>query len=195
MVIRMKYVNEKLISEEINKLVPVFGKENAARINRAFLLGDEKTRERISELVDVMKAAVFNDKSLSGSVLEVDGSIAIGPPGPETSLISRRSELLAIRRRRQDLSARIERLDAERRRTVDALAALDGSGVAVAIGIEHRHQHVSRIAQVKQDPGAVDLWNGHIDTNRSDAATGMHEPFLRVRNQFPHRARRLVFVV
>jgi len=65
----MKYVNEKLISEEINKLVPVLGRENASKINRAFLLGDEKTRERISELIDVMKAAVFNDKSLSGSVL------------------------------------------------------------------------------------------------------------------------------
>ena len=69
MVIRMKYVNEKLISEEINKLVPVLGRENASRINRAFLLGDEKTRQRISELIDVMKAAVFNDKSLANSVL------------------------------------------------------------------------------------------------------------------------------
>lgn len=69
MVIRMKYVNEKLISEEINRLVPVLGRENASRINMAFLLGDEKTRERISELIDVMKAAVFNDKSLADSVL------------------------------------------------------------------------------------------------------------------------------
>ena len=69
MVIRMKYVNEKMISEEINRLVPVFGKDNAARLNRAFLLGDEKTRERISELIDVMKAAVFNDKSLADSLL------------------------------------------------------------------------------------------------------------------------------
>jgi DNA-binding MarR family transcriptional regulator len=66
---KMKYVNEKMISEEINKLVPVFGKANAARINRAFLLGDEKTRIRISELIDVMKAAVFNDKGIGDGVL------------------------------------------------------------------------------------------------------------------------------
>jgi len=65
----MRYVNEKLISEEINKLVPVLGRENASRINRAFLLGDEKTRERIAELIDVMKAATFNDKNLANSVL------------------------------------------------------------------------------------------------------------------------------
>ena len=65
--------------------------------------------------------------SLSGSVLEPDGSIAVGPPGPETSLISRRSELLAIRRRREEVAGRIERLDAERCRAVDALAALDGA--------------------------------------------------------------------
>jgi predicted transcriptional regulator len=64
-----KYVNEEMISDQINKLVPVLGKENASRINRAFLLGDEKTRERISELIDVVKAAVFNDKNLSDSVL------------------------------------------------------------------------------------------------------------------------------
>ncbi len=64
-----KYVNEEMISDQINKLIPVLGKENASRINRAFLLGDEKTRERISELIDVVKAAVFNDKNLSDSVL------------------------------------------------------------------------------------------------------------------------------
>ncbi|HUU93070.1 MAG TPA: chromosome segregation protein SMC [Phycisphaerae bacterium] len=63
--------------------------------------------------------------SLSGSVLEADGSVAVGPPGPETSLISRRSELLAIRRRQEDLNARIERLDGQRCRAVEALAALD----------------------------------------------------------------------
>ncbi len=65
--------------------------------------------------------------SLSGSVLEADGSIAVGPPGPETSLISRRSELFAIRRQQDDLRARIERLDDQRRRAVEALAALDGA--------------------------------------------------------------------
>jgi DNA-binding MarR family transcriptional regulator len=60
---------EKMISDEIKKLVPVLGKENAERLNRAYLLGDKKTRERIFEMVDTAKAAVFSNKELAYSVL------------------------------------------------------------------------------------------------------------------------------
>jgi len=63
--------------------------------------------------------------SLSGSVLEADGTVAIGPPGPETSLISRRSELRDIQAQRERLAADIDELDAERRQAVAALQALD----------------------------------------------------------------------
>ena len=63
--------------------------------------------------------------TLSGSVLETDGSVAVGPPGPETSLISRRSELRGIGRQREDLGVRIAALDADRRRAVEELTALD----------------------------------------------------------------------
>ncbi|HDD72503.1 MAG TPA: ATP-binding protein, partial [Candidatus Aenigmarchaeota archaeon] len=66
---RMIHPQEKMISDEIKKLVPVLGKENAERLNRAYLLGDEKIRRRIFEMVDVIKAAVFTDKELSHSIL------------------------------------------------------------------------------------------------------------------------------
>ncbi|MBL7140382.1 MAG: chromosome segregation protein SMC [Planctomycetes bacterium] len=65
--------------------------------------------------------------SLSGGVLEADGSIAIGPPGPETSLISRRSELRDIQRQADELAVRIDALDADRRRAVAELQAIDAS--------------------------------------------------------------------
>jgi len=65
--------------------------------------------------------------SLAGGVLEADGSIAIGPPGPETSLISRRSELRDIGRQADESRARIDGLDADRRRAVAELQAIDAS--------------------------------------------------------------------
>lgn len=77
---------EKLISDEIRKLIPVLGKENAQRLSRAYLLGDEDVRKRIFELVDAMKAAVFSSDELHESVLmepppkevAVAGDIEIG---------------------------------------------------------------------------------------------------------------------
>jgi len=61
--------DEKLITDEIRKLIPVLGKDNAQRLGRAYLLGDEDVRERIFELVDALKAAVFSSDELRDSVL------------------------------------------------------------------------------------------------------------------------------
>lgn len=61
--------NEKMISHEIKKLVPVFGKENAERLNRAYLIGDEEVRKRIFELVDTTRAAVMTNKDMKGAIL------------------------------------------------------------------------------------------------------------------------------
>jgi len=63
--------------------------------------------------------------SLTGDVLEADGSVAVGPPGPETSLISRRSELRNIAAEEESAARQIEELDARRRRAVEELQALD----------------------------------------------------------------------
>ncbi len=60
-----------------------------------------------------------------GYVLEADGSIAVGPPGAETSLISRRSELRGIVEERAALGAEIASLDSDRRAAMADLAALD----------------------------------------------------------------------
>ncbi|MFO8013793.1 MAG: chromosome segregation protein SMC [Phycisphaerae bacterium] len=61
----------------------------------------------------------------SGAVLEADGSVAIGPPGPETSLISRRAELREVQGKREAVGRRIDTLEADRQRAVADLQALD----------------------------------------------------------------------
>jgi chromosome segregation protein len=63
--------------------------------------------------------------TLSGNVLEPDGTVAIGPPGPETSLISRRSELRDVAAQRETVGRRIDDLAARRTRAVGELHALD----------------------------------------------------------------------
>jgi hypothetical protein len=60
---------ERMITGEIKKLVPILGKEKAERISRAYLLADEDTRKRIFEMVDVVKACVFSDEKLRGTLL------------------------------------------------------------------------------------------------------------------------------
>ncbi len=66
----MPYITEeKLISDEIKKLIPVLGKETAQKLSKAYLLGDEDMRKRLIEMVDVVKAAVFTDESLRDTVL------------------------------------------------------------------------------------------------------------------------------
>lgn len=72
-------MKERLVTDEIKKLVPVLGRENANRLSKAYLLGDEDTRKRIFELLDVMKAAVFTDNKMKGSIL-------MEPPPKETAI-------------------------------------------------------------------------------------------------------------
>ncbi len=60
---------EKMITDEIKKLIPVLGRENAAALSRAYLLGDEEVRKRIFEVVDAAKAAVLSMEDMAGTVL------------------------------------------------------------------------------------------------------------------------------
>ena len=83
-----------------------------------------KTLEGAAELARGPLAG-YRFVTLSGDVLEDDGSIAIGPPGPETSLISRRSELRSVGQECEAIARRIEELDAERRRAVEEVQRLD----------------------------------------------------------------------
>jgi len=77
---------ERLVTEEINRLVPVLGKDTASRISRAYLLGDETVRERICEMLDTVKAAVLMKDELKDSILiepppekiARDGQISLG---------------------------------------------------------------------------------------------------------------------
>ena len=80
MVIRVhEDYHEKIVSDEISKLTPVFGKDNASRLLKAYLIGDEKTRKRIMEMVDIVKASILSDKDLKDSIL-------MEPPSQEVSL-------------------------------------------------------------------------------------------------------------
>jgi hypothetical protein len=65
----MIHTEEKMITDEIKKLIPVLGRENASALSRAYLLGDEEVRKRIFEIVDAAKAAVFSSEDMAGSVL------------------------------------------------------------------------------------------------------------------------------
>lgn len=59
----------KIIADEIERLVPILGKKKAAKLEVAYLLGDENYRKRILEIVDALRATVVSDESLKGSVL------------------------------------------------------------------------------------------------------------------------------
>jgi DNA-binding MarR family transcriptional regulator len=65
----MMDLKERLFTKEVKKLAPVLGKESAARVSKAYLLGDEDTKKRIMETIDVIKAAVFSDKNMRDAVL------------------------------------------------------------------------------------------------------------------------------
>ncbi|MBL7206087.1 MAG: DUF87 domain-containing protein [Candidatus Aenigmarchaeota archaeon] len=72
-------MHERLVSDEIKRLIPVLGKASATRLGRAYLLADEDTRKRIFELIDVLKAATFSDEDLRDSVL-------MEPPNKEIAM-------------------------------------------------------------------------------------------------------------
>lgn len=57
------------ISAEIKRLAPVLGKDNALKLEQAYLLGDEDAKKRVLEMIDTLKAAVFSDSRLRDSVL------------------------------------------------------------------------------------------------------------------------------
>jgi len=61
--------NQIDIVDEIKKLVPVLGKENASRVERAYLLGEEETKKRIVEMIDTLKASISSDPELKDAVL------------------------------------------------------------------------------------------------------------------------------
>ncbi|MFH1978530.1 MAG: DUF87 domain-containing protein [Candidatus Aenigmatarchaeota archaeon] len=62
-------IQEKLIADEIKKLTPILGKDKALRLSKAYLVGNEDVRQRIFELLDVIKAAVSADEDLRDTVL------------------------------------------------------------------------------------------------------------------------------
>lgn len=72
---------ERVFTDEVKKLVGVIGKEKAERLTRAYLLGDEDTRERIFVLVDVIKAYIFTNENLRNTILAEPPSKEIAAKG------------------------------------------------------------------------------------------------------------------
>lgn len=101
---RMQF-EEKFVTDEIKRLVPVIGKETAIRLNKAYLVGDENVRKRIFELVDVMRAAVYADNDMKDSILleppdaaaAGDGDIDMG------SVLYGRKKMYPLRIKKEDL--------------------------------------------------------------------------------------------
>lgn len=77
----MRPRDEELVSSEIKKLVPVLGKATATRLSKAYLLGDETTRKRVAEMIDVVKAGVFSDEELRETVLLEPPNRAVATAG------------------------------------------------------------------------------------------------------------------
>ncbi len=100
---------------------------DAARPAIAHLLARTVVAKSLEGAVDLARGplAGYRFVTLAGDVLEADGSVAIGPPGPETSLISRRSELRELALEREAVGRRIDQFDASRRAAVEQLHALD----------------------------------------------------------------------
>ncbi|MBU0953457.1 MAG: DUF87 domain-containing protein [Nanoarchaeota archaeon] len=65
----MKPYEEKMLTKDIQRLSAVLGSENAKRLSQAYFLADEDTRERILELIDVVKAGVSMDPDLASGLL------------------------------------------------------------------------------------------------------------------------------
>ena len=60
---------QSVISEDIKRLTPILGKKKVAKLEAAYLLGDESYRKRITEILDALKATVISDETLNDSVL------------------------------------------------------------------------------------------------------------------------------
>lgn len=57
------------ITAHIDRLIPIIGKQRAASLQTAYLLGDEDYRKRILEIIDGLKATILSDSDLKNSAL------------------------------------------------------------------------------------------------------------------------------
>ncbi len=65
----MRMNKSDFVSDEIKRLTPVLGRDVAARLARTYLMGDETSKERIMEMIDVVKASVMSDSDLKDTAL------------------------------------------------------------------------------------------------------------------------------
>lgn len=69
-VIQMVYKQQnEFVSDEIKKLIPVLGKDTAQRLSRAYLIGDETSKQRIVEMIDIVKASLIADEDMRDAAI------------------------------------------------------------------------------------------------------------------------------
>ena len=109
----MKPYEEKMLTKDIQRLSAVLGSENAKRLSQAYFLADEDTRERILELIDVIKVVDLNENEFverETALIKVhtkpeDRAEALRViTRPACERISRHAAALARRRRRRPRS-------------------------------------------------------------------------------------------
>ncbi len=69
---------QEFVADEIKRLTPVLGRDIAARLSRTYLMGDETSRDRIAELVDIVKASVISDADLKDTALMAPPEVCKG---------------------------------------------------------------------------------------------------------------------
>lgn len=69
------------VAQDLKRLVPILGKKKAARLQTAYLLGDENYRKRVSEILDAMKASIIAEDDLKDSVLMTPPEIHVAENG------------------------------------------------------------------------------------------------------------------
>jgi DNA-binding MarR family transcriptional regulator len=96
---------ERIFAEELTRLSPVLGKSTALRLSRAYLLGDDDSKKRMLELVDIVKAAVLSREELADSLLLEPPSKKIAAEGEITfgSVTYGKRNLYPIKLRKKDL--------------------------------------------------------------------------------------------
>jgi hypothetical protein len=96
------------ISGEMSRLVPVLGKQKVAKLEAAYLLGDENYRKRIREVIDGLNATFISDSDLKESVLmEPPAKESIEGELPFGTILYGKKPLYPLFLKKQDLLTHI----------------------------------------------------------------------------------------
>lgn len=118
----------------------------------------------------VSEAPGYRCVTVSGELLETDGTLTTGNPAAEAGILSRRSELQELRDEVRRLDRRLANVDREANSVREKLAALDERGERLRVeldGLTEQAQDVKwRIGQLTQRREVI---AGEVELSRSEA--------------------------